>query len=356
MVGTHEPRSRQLGHHRYIEPFAAPPMSSGSPILPNGMPAFMRRTNSASSATLASGQRAERTTAVMLQVVVDIDVTEAAGLDEPLRTRVTVTLPDPDAVASPAVACFAFPGGGYSRGYFHLDVPDALESETGGGQAAWHAQRGWLFVACDHLCVGESSMPVDAPGVSFEVMSAVNAATVERVTALLASGDLDPGFPPLDGLVRIGIGQSMGGCLLIVQQGQLATFDAIGVLGYGATHTVLAMPPGTPPIHMPYPPRGTKVNLDTAARPGSGSHRRRAAGRRTDRGGSPVHHVGLPHGRRATGTRHRRHGGLPPAPSEPAVPVLGVGDAAAVQRLDAVAGRGGTRSGDDHCAGARRRR
>ncbi len=198
----------------------------------------------------------------MRQVTLDIDVSDAAGSGEPLHTRVTVTLPEPDAVSSPPIACFGFPGGGYSRGYFHLDVPDAQQADTAGGQAAWHARRGWVFVACDHLCVGESSMPVELDDVSFEVMAAVNAATVERVTALLASGELDPGFPPLDGIVRIGIGQSMGGCLLIVQQGQHATFDGVGVLGYSAIHTVLALPPGTPPIAMPYLPRGTRFSLD----------------------------------------------------------------------------------------------
>ncbi len=198
----------------------------------------------------------------MRQTTVDIDVTSAAGLGQPLRTRVTVTLPEPDAIASPPVACFAFPGGGYSRGYFHLDVPDEHASTTRGGQAAWHAQRGWIFVACDHLCVGDSSMPTDPSEVSFEVAAAVNAATVEGVTSLLARGDLDADVPPIEGLVRIGIGQSMGGCLLIVQQGQHATFDGIGVLGYSAIHTVLAMPPGTPTIVMPYLPRGARVPFD----------------------------------------------------------------------------------------------
>jgi alpha-beta hydrolase superfamily lysophospholipase len=200
----------------------------------------------------------------MRQVTLDVDVREAAGSNEQAYTRVTVTLPEPDAMPSPPIACFAFPGGGYSRGYYHLDVPDQHAAETAGGQAAWHAHRGWVFVACDHLYVGESSQPTDIANVSFELMAAVNAATVQHVTALLASGDLDPGFPPVDGLVRIGLGQSMGGCLLIVQQGQLGTFDGIGVLGYGATHTVLAMPPGTPPIEMHFPPRGTTFTIEAA--------------------------------------------------------------------------------------------
>lgn len=200
----------------------------------------------------------------MRQVTLDIDVTEAAALGEPLHTRVTVTLPDLSDGALPTIACFAFPGGGYSRGYFHLDVPDAHGAETKGGQAAWHAERGWIFVACDHLCVGESSIPSNFAGVSYETVAAVNAATVEKVTALLASGDIDAEFPAVPGLVRIGIGQSLGGCMLIVQQGQHATFDGIGVLGYSAVHTVLAMPPWTPPFPMPYTPRGAVLSIDAA--------------------------------------------------------------------------------------------
>ncbi|MDO8364775.1 MAG: hypothetical protein Q7V88_17930 [Actinomycetota bacterium] len=200
----------------------------------------------------------------MRDVVVDIDVTEAAGLGESLHTRVTVTLPDASALADPPVACFAFPGGGYSRGYFALDVPDANADATLGGQAAWHAQRGWAFVAVDHLCVGESAMPADPSLATFEIMAAANAATVERVTELLSTGALDASFPAMNGLTRIGIGQSMGGCLLVVQQGRHATFDGVGILGYSAIHTVLPMPPGTPAFQMDYLPRGTRLAFDAS--------------------------------------------------------------------------------------------
>ena len=198
----------------------------------------------------------------MRDVVVDIDVTEAAGLGERLHTRVTVTLPD--AVSTPPVVCFGFPGGGYSRGYFGFDVPDAHADETRGGQAAWHARRGWIFVACDHLCVGESARPTDPSQTTFENMTAVNAATVEAVTALLNRGELHPSFPAVLGLTRIGIGQSMGGCLLVVQQGQHATFDGVGILGYSAIHTVLPMPPGAPAFQMDYLPRGTRLAFDAS--------------------------------------------------------------------------------------------
>lgn len=189
-----------------------------------------------------------------------IDVTEAAALGEPLRTRVTVVLPDPSALADPPIVCFGFPGGGYGRGYFTLDMPGA----TGGGQAGWHAQRGWIFVACDHLYVGESDAPSDPTTLSLEVVAAANHATVTEVMRRLEAGEVADGFPPLIGAVKLGIGQSMGGCFTIVQQGQHSTFDGIGILGYSAIQTVLWMPPGALDMGAMFVPRGSQVMVVSA--------------------------------------------------------------------------------------------
>jgi hypothetical protein len=74
-----------------------------------------------------------------------IDVTDAAGLGEPAWIAATIHLPEP--VPAEPIICFAKPGGGYSRGYFTIDLPGPAK----GAQAAWHAQRGWIFVSVDHL-------------------------------------------------------------------------------------------------------------------------------------------------------------------------------------------------------------
>ena len=169
-----------------------------------------------------------------------IDVTEAAGLGEHLETAVTVVVPDE--VPDSPVVCFGWPGGGYSRGYFTFDMPGS----SGGGQAGWHVTRGWIFVACDHLFVGDSSHPADPTRLTYENLAAANRATAQEVLRQLADGSLADGLAPVSDPFTVGIGQSMGGCLLIVQQGQHHTFDAIGVLGYSGSHTVLWMPPGTP--------------------------------------------------------------------------------------------------------------
>jgi|1186.fasta_scaffold50294_2 pimeloyl-ACP methyl ester carboxylesterase len=188
-----------------------------------------------------------------MPIDLSVDVTEAVGLGEPLRTRVSVVLPDPDALADPPVVCFGFPGGGYSRGYFTFDMPGA----RGGGEAGWHAARGWVFVACDHLGVGDSDAPSDAAGVTFEHMAAANHATATEVLRQIADGVIADGFPPVRNATVLGIGQSMGGHFLIVQQGQHATFDGVGILGSSAIQTVLWMPPGTPETPPVFVPRGS---------------------------------------------------------------------------------------------------
>src|SRR5690606_13083275 len=83
-----------------------------------------------------------------------IDVTLEADLGEPARVALTVHLPDPAKLGPNPVVCFAKPGGGYSRGYYTCDLPGPAK----GAQAAWHAERGWIFVSVDHLGVGDSSL------------------------------------------------------------------------------------------------------------------------------------------------------------------------------------------------------
>jgi pimeloyl-ACP methyl ester carboxylesterase len=48
----------------------------------------------------------------------------------------------------------------------------------------------------------------------------------------LAAGDLVPGLAPLASSPTIGIGHSLGGCLVLLQQAAFASFAAIAVLGF----------------------------------------------------------------------------------------------------------------------------
>jgi pimeloyl-ACP methyl ester carboxylesterase len=186
----------------------------------------------------------------MRSIDLDVDVTEAAGLGEPAHVTLTVTVPDQ--VPAEPVVCFGKPGGGYARGYYTVDLPGPAQ----GAQATWHAERGWIFVALDHLGVGDSSQH-DPERLSYTPVVAANQAAEAEVRQRLASGTLVEGLGPIDGALTIGIGQSMGGCLTVLQQGRYHCYDGMGVLGYSAVHTHPPTAPGAPPIVMPWVPRDT---------------------------------------------------------------------------------------------------
>jgi pimeloyl-ACP methyl ester carboxylesterase len=197
---------------------------------------------------------------VSREVELEVDVTDAAGLGEPVHVALTVTLPD--AVPERPIVCFGYPGGGYSRGYYTFDLPGS----TGGGQAGWHVDRGWIFVSCDHLGVGDSSLP-DASRLTFTPVVAANDRAASVVLERLAKGTLADGFPPVSDPVVIGIGQSMGGSLALVQQARHDTFDAIGVLGYSAIHTYPPTRPDMPDQAFPYIPRDSTLEAGVMVNP-----------------------------------------------------------------------------------------
>ena len=184
-----------------------------------------------------------------------IDVTEAAGLGEPASVALTVHLPDPSQLADQPVICFAKPGGGYSRGYYTADLPGPAK----GAQADWHADRGWIFVSVDHLGVGDSSLH-EAARLDYTTVAAGNQAAEQEVLRRLADGSLAPGFAKVVNPLKLGIGQSMGGCMTIIQQGRYHGYDGIGVLGYSAVHTHPPMRPGLPQIVAPWLPRDTLLS------------------------------------------------------------------------------------------------
>jgi hypothetical protein len=179
-----------------------------------------------------------------------IDVTEAARLGERAHVALTVHLPDPNRMSGDPVICFAKPGGGYSRGYYTFDLP----GPASGAQAEWHAARGWIFVSVDHLGVGESSLH-DAMKLDFTTVAAASQAAEQEVLKRLAEGTLAMDFPKLAAPLKLGIGQSMGGCMTIIQQGRYHCYDGIGALGYSAVHTHPPTRPGTAPIVVPWIPR-----------------------------------------------------------------------------------------------------
>jgi len=182
-----------------------------------------------------------------------VDVTGAAGLGEPAHIALTVVAPDE--VPNNPVVCFAKPGAGYSRGYFTEDLPGPGTGR--GSQASWHADRGWVFIAVDHLGVGDSSQH-DPDRLSLvPVVEAAQAAEAE-VRQKLAAGTLVDGLGPVTDPVTVGIGQSMGGAFTTVQQGRHHCYDGVGVLGFSPLHTQPPTRPGTPPLALPWVSRDTQ--------------------------------------------------------------------------------------------------
>ena len=209
-----------------------------------------------------------------------IDVSEAAGLGEPATVALTVHLPDPASLDARPVVCFGKPGGGYSKGYYTVDLP----GPGSGSQADWHAERGWIFVSVDHLGVGESSTNHDPHRMDYTTLAAGNHAAEQEILARLRAGTLAEGFPAVDDPVLIGIGQSMGGCMTIIQQGRYHCYDGIGVLGYSAVHTHPPVRPGSDPIVAPWLPRDTLINEPMVVVNAAQAEAAKLAGGRPDRG------------------------------------------------------------------------
>jgi hypothetical protein len=120
-----------------------------------------------------------------------------------------------------------------------------------GAQADFHVARGWIFVAIDNIGSGDSSIH-DAAVLGFTNVTRASLAAEQEVLLRLANGILVPGYPPVLQPVRLGIGQSTGGSLTIVQQARYDCYDGIGVLGFSAVHSHPATPPGEAPIVTPW--------------------------------------------------------------------------------------------------------
>jgi alpha-beta hydrolase superfamily lysophospholipase len=172
-----------------------------------------------------------------------MDVTDAVGLGEPAHVTATVVLPDPALLAERALVCFAKPGGSYSRGYYTCDLPGPAE----GAEAAWHAARGWIFAALDTLGCGSSSRH-DPEALDFATVTAAAVAAEQEILLRLANGVLFADYPPVHQPVVLGIGQSLGGSLVIYQQAHHRSYDGVALLGFSAVHSHPAIPPGGAPI------------------------------------------------------------------------------------------------------------
>ena len=154
-----------------------------------------------------------------------IDVTEVAGLGEPLHIGLELLLP----ATAPRLLFACVPGGGMNRRYFDLPRPDG-EAETSFARAM--LARGHAVLLVDPLGVGESSLPRDPYALHPDSNAAAIGAAVRHIGDGLRAGTLVDGVSPLGGLRAIGTGHSFGALLTIVAQAREPIFAAVALFGF----------------------------------------------------------------------------------------------------------------------------
>lgn len=165
----------------------------------------------------------------MNKLDVRIDVTAAVATGERLEIAATVVLGEP--APSNGIALFAYPGGGYNRRYYDLQ----LDEGPGYSQAEYHASSGFVFVALDHLGVGDSSVPTKA--LDYEAVARGNTSAAGEIFNRLCDGRLVRDLPPIPLTTKVAMGQSFGGFMLTIAQGREPFFDGVALLGWSGIET-----------------------------------------------------------------------------------------------------------------------
>jgi pimeloyl-ACP methyl ester carboxylesterase len=133
----------------------------------------------------------------------------------------------PDQLTPPASVVVCLHGGGYTSSYYDLEVP----GHGGYSMAAHLARLGHVVVAFDQPGVGGSSAPPDGTACTVDVVAASHHEATVQILERLKLGTLLAGVGPVPEVATSGIGHSMGGYLLAVQQARHGTFDRIAMLG-----------------------------------------------------------------------------------------------------------------------------
>jgi alpha-beta hydrolase superfamily lysophospholipase len=132
---------------------------------------------------------------------------------------------DPD---EPRSVAFCIHGGGYSKRYFHIDEG----AVTSYSMARHFAERGIVTVAIDCLGTAESSKAEAASHIVSANLTSGHHNAARHLLAGLQVGTLTSELPALPRLAAFGIGHSLGGMLLALQQARYNTFPRVAVLGW----------------------------------------------------------------------------------------------------------------------------
>jgi pimeloyl-ACP methyl ester carboxylesterase len=159
------------------------------------------------------------------------DVThQVPSLSGPLSIAAWVFIPLSLPTRTSPVILICFPGGSFTKAYYHLDVPGF---PSGAYSFARHmAEKGYIVVAFDHLGVGESTWPPDGTALTLDVAVQASAAMTKQVRTRWSDGSLLGGGASQEEVMLVGIGHSMGAALLLAQQAEHGSFDALALLGH----------------------------------------------------------------------------------------------------------------------------
>ena len=92
--------------------------------------------------------------------------------------------------------------------------------------------RGFVVIAADPLGVGDSGRPEDGTLCTYDALADAAHGAVQLIRGRLADGTLVADLPPIAAPHIVGVGHSMGGGLVVLQQARWGSYDAIAVLGY----------------------------------------------------------------------------------------------------------------------------
>jgi alpha-beta hydrolase superfamily lysophospholipase len=157
-----------------------------------------------------------------LRIPVD-DIAPAGVATLGARVVADPALVDPDAAT---VFC-CFPGGGMSSRYFELGDPGGRYD-----MATHLGAAGFIVAMIDHPGVGRSDLPDDGWSLTPDVITDVDATAARSVLDGLRAGTLVSGLPAVPRLTAVGMGHSMGGMFVALQQARRRTYDAVALLGY----------------------------------------------------------------------------------------------------------------------------
>lgn len=163
----------------------------------------------------------------VIRRVVNIDTGREIAPDISLSIEVTIVAPAPDAGPPPRAYVLAIPGGTYNRQYWDMLPP----GRVGYSQAEYSAKRGVVFIACDYLGGGKESRPDEGDFIGLEAQADAAHAVFKYISNNVRRGTLIESFPPISEPIFIGIGQSLGGFITLIQQAKYEDYTSIGVFG-----------------------------------------------------------------------------------------------------------------------------